>query len=136
MSSPQSQYLIDALLPHLASPRATPFNLSTTLKLKRLMFVWIHQPGVPLIVDTLQTVESKNLQDIALQPAMLYGLEGSVRQEWQNLDRLLVQFWTSHSIRPKLMYKVWMGRDVRDYASRALPGLARRGLTDLVEFSH
>jgi hypothetical protein len=54
----------------------------------------------------LQTVESKNLQQITIHyPTILTGtIEEAVHQaqEWQELDRLLVQFWTSRSIRPKI----------------------------------
>lgn len=140
MSFPQFQYLIDTLPPHSAPPTATSLNLSTALKLKRLMFVWIHQAGVRFIVEALQTVEPKDLQGITLQSdtSMVHGFEEPVRQEWLDLDRLLVQFWTSCSIRPKFMYDVGQGTgmDMMDYASRVMPELARRGLIDLIKFSY
>jgi len=80
---------------------------------------------------SLQTVGSKNLQQITIHPhpTALTGTE--VRQEWQNLDHLLVRFWTSHSIRPRILYKG--GRETRDHASSMLPELTRRGLVDLVD---
>jgi len=91
------------------------------------------------IVTALQTVESKNLQRITVR---LYTVttedpvEEMVRQEWLDLDRLLVRFWTSHSIRPRLMYEpVPGGKDMRDYAPGLLPELTRRGLVDLVEYT-
>ena len=59
---------------------------------------------------------------------------GTVRQEWEDLDRLLVQFWTACSIRPKFMYVAEEGEDdLRDLAPSLLPELTRRGAVDLVE---
>ena len=59
------------------------------------------------------------------------------RQQWHDLDRLLAQFWTSHSIRPKVAYEVEVEKredeDIRDHAPSLLPELTRRGFIDLVE---
>ena len=52
----------------------------------------------------LQTVQSKNLQQITINPYDIFAsrIGKEARQELQELDRLLVQFWTSHSIRPRV----------------------------------
>ena len=113
-------------------------DLSKTTKLKDLTFQG-SMSSVRWIVAILQTVESKNLQQITIYPysSPLGSLaEQTDHQEWQDLDRLLVQFWTSYSIRPQLMYSPDDGgRGTRDHAQSLLPGLTRRGLVDLVEVS-
>jgi len=87
----------------------------------------------------LQTLESKNLQRITIR---LYTvtteepIEETVLQEWLDLDRMLVRFWTSHSIRPRLMYASNEGRkDMGDRAQSLLPELTKRDLVDLVEYT-
>ena len=87
----------------------------------------------------LQTVESKNLRRITIR---FYAIttqepvEETVPQEWLDLDRLLVRFWTSHSIRPRLMYGSDEGqKDIENHTRCLLPELTRRGLVDLVEYT-
>jgi hypothetical protein len=49
----------------------------------------------------LQTVQSENLQRITVRPGAtyrMYPIGEAVRQEWRDLDRLLVRFWTSRPI--------------------------------------
>ena len=87
----------------------------------------------------LRTVRSRNLQQITIH---LYTTSANliteaVRQEWQDLDRLLLQFWTSHSICPKITYEVdKRGDDLRASAPGLLPELTKRGLVDLVKNRH
>ena len=55
-----------------------------------------------------------------------------------DVDRLLVQFWDSRSIRSKFMYLPMAGNEkveIRDRAGRLLPELTKRGIIDLVECS-
>ena len=85
---------------------------------------------------TLQTVNSKYLQSITIEPhdSSPETVEEEVYQEWQDLDRVLVQFWTSHSIRPKVNYVPWTrGKDLGDDLPVLLPELTRRGLVDVVK---
>jgi hypothetical protein len=82
---------------------------------------------------TLETVQSKDLRQITIHS---YGTFASLigeaaRQEWRNLDRLLVQFWTSRSIRPKIVYRE--GKGLNDLVPSLLPELTGRGAVDLVE---
>ena len=51
-------------------------------------------------------------------------------EQWLDLDRLLVKFWESRSIRPKV--KSMTDRDVRDYVGHLLPEITKRGIIDLV----
>ena len=81
----------------------------------------------------LQTVKSKNLQQITVQSQEVgHGMpnvEEKFLQEWQDLDRLLVQFWTSHSIRPKL---VDSSERLKNRTLTLFPELTKRGLLDVV----
>ena len=51
--------------------------------------------------------------------------------QWSDIDRLLVQFWESRLIRPKVVCP--MVQDVRDLVGWLLPEITKRGLIDLVE---
>ena len=103
------------------------------------MFRW-GGTSVRWITMALQTVKSKKLQQIAIQlrtltlRKMFVGVD---EWEWQDLDHLLVRFWTSHSIRPLVMYDPdEEGEDLRDKIDRMLsllPELTKRGLVDVVE---
>ena len=91
---------------------------------------------VQWITTTLQTVKSKNLRSITVCPDHNYPetLGEAARQEWNDLDRLLVQFWSTHSIRPQFMYVEGRGeKHLRDCVPSLLPELTRRGLVDLIE---
>jgi len=115
------------------------FNLSTAKNLKYLALRF-GRPNVQWITATLQTIESKNLQGIALQfgaNAFEHTTTEAIRQQWHDLDHLLVQFWTSHSIRLVITCGGGGARqDLRDYASSLLPELTRRGLIDQAEYKH
>jgi len=109
-------------------------DLSKATKLKYLKFLWTRS-SVQWIATTLQTVKSKNLQRIIICQAIALPeeIEEAVYREWQDLDRLLVQFWASHLIRPRVTYVVGKGgKDLRDHVPSLLPELTRRGLVDLV----
>ena len=109
-----------------------PLDLSKATKLKKLLFR-CGDPNVQRITMTLETVQSKNLRQITIHSHCTFTrlIEETARQEWRNLDRLLVQFWTSHSIRPNIVHE--MGKGGRDLASSLLPELTRSGVVDLVE---
>jgi hypothetical protein len=85
----------------------------------------------------LQTVQSKNLQQITINPYGIFPskIGGKVRQEWQELDHMLLQFWTSHSIRPRIKYNAGNAGDddLGVLAPSLFPELTRRGAVDLIE---
>jgi len=84
----------------------------------------------------LQTVDSKDLQQITLRPDRYAFGQETVRREWEDLDRLLVQFRTSRSIRPKISCEMEMDEgELTLYTSSLLPELATRGLVDMVQCS-
>ena len=90
------------------------------------------------MIAALRTIESKDLRQITIHLNTPPGLKNSTldQQDWRDLDQLLVQFWTSHSIRPQLVYSPNSeGRDTRDSVPNLLPELTERGLVDLVEYS-
>ena len=115
----------------------TLFDLSTATKLKHLVFQ-CNQPNVQWITMALQTVDSEDLRQITLRPdsyTFRYTIEETVYREWEDLDRLLVQFGTSRSTRPKIVFEMELDeRDLIQYALRLLPELAERGLVDTVEY--
>ena len=91
--------------------------------------------SIQWIALTLQTVKSKKLQRIHVcqATALPEDIGEVICREWQDLDRTLVQFWISHSIRPRVTYVVGKGgKDLRDHVPNLLPELTRRGLVDLV----
>ena len=146
-----SRRLIDTLPLHSVLSTAGSFNLSAATKLKQLVFQ-CGRSNVQWTTEALQTAESSNLERITVRPnANTFEFEiAELRcQQWQDLDRLLVQFWASHSIRPKVTYEVGgityevggitygvgvRKMDIRYYASSLLPELTKRGLVDLVEY--
>ena len=131
-------YPIDSLPPRL-DPATAVFDISAATKLKQLVFQ-CNQPGVQWITMALQTVNSKNLRGITVRPNpfdLRYTTPEPICREWEDLDRMLVQFWSSHSIRPKVTYELGPGRgDMRVDAPSLLPKLVKRGLVDLVEYDN
>ena len=86
----------------------------------------------------IKTIKSKNLQQIAIfsyeRTPLSAQIKEAVDREWQDLDHLLVQLWTSHSVRLKIMYRREEGEDeARGLAQRLLPELTRRGVIDVAE---
>jgi hypothetical protein len=109
-----------------------PLDLSEATRLKDLSFR-CEGSIIQQFTMALQTVQPEHLQQITIHPYVAFAdpVEERVSQEWQDLDRLLVQFWTLRSIRPKIKYGVWEGGNgLRALAPSLLPELTRRGLVD------
>ena len=83
----------------------------------------------------LQTVRSTNLRQITIRhyPDIFYRtIVEAVRREWEDLDRLLVQFLASHSFRPKFAYRSRAGDGfLRSNIQGLLPELTRSEPIDL-----
>ena len=112
-----------------------PLDLSRLTRLKRIVF-GCGGAGVQWITMMLRTAESINLEQITISLSILVEtpVAESVYWEWQDLDRVLLQFWTSRSIRPKVGYDRGKGeRDLRELAPRLLPELTSRKAVDLFE---
>jgi len=58
-----------------------------------------------------------------------------IYEQWLDLDRLLVQFWESHSIRPRLVRTTPAQEtpDAERCIGRLLPEVTKRGIAELVE---
>ena len=120
----------------------TGLDLSEATKLREVAFRCT-EPNVKWISQALHTARSGNLQRISLElPRHRHAAIGAavwetVHQEWAELDHLLVEFWVSHSLRPKVMYELgkW-GEEMRVYVGSLLPELTRRGIIDLVQCPH
>jgi len=107
-------------------------DLSKAAKLQDLVFLcgstrirWIHA--------ALRTVKSTNLQQIAIyigSPSLRSVFWDTADREWRDLDQALVQLWTSHSIRARIMY---VETHTGGYLRGQLPEVIRRGLVDLVQ---
>ena len=111
-------------------------DLSKLTKLKDVVFGCTGS-DIQRITMTLQTAESINLEQITIHSPTAFRkpIVESAYREWRDLDRLLLQFWTSRSIRPKIGYKDGEeGIDLRYLVPRMLPELTSRGIVDLVEY--
>ena len=113
-----------------------PLDLSKATKLKYLSFL-CGGSNAQRFATMLQTVKSENLRQITINPYCIHGelAKEMAQQGWQDLDRLLVQFWISHSIHPRIKCETGeQGDDLRALVPRLLPELTRAGLVDFVEY--
>ena len=138
------------LRPHLnsllfvAHTSPASFDLSKATKLKDVVFrpgPW----GVKRATTALQTItpEHRHLWQIAIHipyywtlAMLLAKVDGptvEVRFErWLDLDRVLIQFWESRSIRPNLIPVA--KPDAGDQIRYLLPEIMERGAIDLVGY--
>jgi hypothetical protein len=110
-----------------------PLDLSKATKLKDVEFR-CPGPNIQWITMALQSIESKSLRQIIIHYYIFPNPDGeTVHQAWRDLDRLLVQFWTSRAIRPKIKYGAGeRENDLKGLASSLLPELTRRRVVDLL----
>ena len=99
-----------------------PFDFSKATKLKDFE-IKLFTSRVQWITETL--LNTKNLRKIGihLQLDISEPIAATVRQEWRDLDRLLVQLWTSRPTRTEISFtggRINMGRVM-------LPDLATKG---------
>ena len=114
---------------------APSLDLSKATKLRDVEFR-CGKPDIRWITMALQTIESRSLQQITidLYTPSVRQIGETVSQEWLDLDRLLVQFSTSHSIRPKITNgKCEGGTNLATIVPVLLPELTRRGVVDVAE---
>jgi hypothetical protein len=114
--------------------RVPPLDLSKATKLKNLSFRCRGQ-SIQWIAMALPSVTSKNLQQIITHcnTTCANPIGETVHREWRDLDRLFIQFWISHSIRPKIEYEATEGENnLRALAPSLLPELMWRRAVDLV----
>ena len=116
-------------------PQAPLLDLSKVTQLEDLSFRY-EGSNVRWIIMALQTVQSKSLQRITVRPhvAFRYSIEEVARQEWRDLDRLLVRFWTLRQIHLVVVARKWYPLGgLGDHAPSLLPELMQRGAVDLIE---
>ena len=112
-----------------------PIDLSKVIKLRDVEFR-PNTPSVKWVVMVLQTVKSKNLRQIRIHSrhvTFAKPIGETILQEWRNLDCLLVQLWTSHSIRPEFECGQTLGGGgLIDLAPGLLPELTSKGAIDFI----
>ena len=114
------------------------FDLSRAAKLQDVIFRCVAL-SAKWISKALHTARSRNLQRISFELqhiAIGVAVWETVHQEWADLDHLLVKFWTSRSIRPKVMYEPGKEEEMKDHVARLFPEAMRRGIIDLVLCLH
>jgi len=119
-----------------------PIDLSKATKLKDVV-LRCGPMSNRWVTMTLETIpfQHQDLQRISIHfPHILVrdmpqdGLERiegtNPRTQWPDLDRLLVRFWDSCSIRPKVVYPQTgdPGKETRDWVSYLLPEITERGV--------
>ena len=122
-----------------------PIDLSKATKLKDVVFR-PNSRSVEWVVGTFRTITPKHQDLRQITIHMPYytvrtGRSGGIRHairktnsgEWWDVDSLLVQFWESRSIRPKVICTTKQGME--DSIGRLLPEITGRGIIDLVEYS-
>ena len=133
---------IDNSLPPLNGPGSPSFDLSKATKLRNAVF----RPDLrnaEWVSTALKTItpEHRGLQGISIYvPCLTFAGGGNARQlageagyrQRLDLDRLLVQLWESHLIRPEAVLERWV-EVVSNSVGRLLPEMTKRGIIDLVE---
>ena len=126
----------------------TSIDLSKATILGEVVF----RPGSPSVTWVLAALraiitEHRDVQqisvhipfDVALVDvniALGQTVREAIYREWLDLDCLLVQFWESHSVRPKVIpdMTMWRGeQDVKHCVGRLLPEVTKRGVIDLIK---
>jgi len=133
------------LLPADGSGSAS-INLSRATRLKHVAFRYGGSQDVNWIIGAIRTITPQHgdLQRITIHlPSRLtsFSVGTNVRQaigegiaaQWLDLDRLLVEFWESRSIRPRLgCSKLEEKRESVEYSIGCLfPEIMERGIVDL-----
>ena len=126
----------------------SPVVLSKAIKLKEVVFRC--GLGGEWATTRLETITSRHqdLQHITIHVLRVrkYAQEGDFVIDWieraypvtrwSDLDRPLVQFWDSRSIRPKVLLPPTRKEvGMKDWGEHSFPELTRRGVVDLVEYS-
>ena len=109
-----------------------PTDLSRTTKLRCIRF-HCESPGIEWVASTLETVtsEHQDFQQISVVINSVFLTDANPSMGWPDLDRVLVQFWESRSIRTKFLNKC--REEAADSITRLLPESRTRGIIDLVE---
>ena len=110
---------------HMRVPGTVSFliDLSKVTKLKDVEFA-LQWWDVQWVTSTLRTAKPETLRNITVSVPAIFTEEISeaVQQEWRELNGLLTQLWTSHSVRSEIDLTRWRGRKERSWAERITRG--------------
>ena len=135
--SPQFPELFNTLLLNVGpdtSRTPPPLDLSKATKLQEVEFHCVIQ-DIQWIIMALQTAKSNNLRKVIICFSVTFTdpPKETVRREWLDLDRLLVELWTLRSVRLTPKVPVITGRcDPGRLTRSLLPELSIRGGVDEV----
>ena len=102
--------------------RPPPLDLSKAPNLRSIKFL-SEDESVEWVTATLQTTTPPNLQEITIRIRGIPGdPEEQIVQEWNTLDRLLAELWTSCSALPDIVH----GRPLEKFMPRLFPELTGR----------
>ena len=133
----------------LGDPPTASIDFSEATKLKEVVFrLTTDRLPVTWIITALQTITSKHrdLRQISIHvrhasfpiadPANVRKIVGEVSYiQWMDLDRLLVQFWESRTVRPRIVYYAAEGQKeaMWECIGSLLPQITERGIIELVD---
>jgi hypothetical protein len=120
---------LDDALPQFIAHR--PLNLSKTTRLGELKFECTGLT-VEWITTTLRSAQYTTLRKITIvvsdRSMVIDPVEEAIRREWQDLDHLLDQLWTSRSVCPEITYKERrVANGLGELVLSLLPKLAGKG---------
>ncbi|KAF9780816.1 hypothetical protein BJ322DRAFT_1112217 [Thelephora terrestris] len=108
-------------------------DLSEAIKLKEMRFESVGL-DVRWVITALRTAKSANLQNIMIKigssrSTLVKTIGETLHREWEDLDHLLDQLWTSRSIRPKVTYELRRAANgLGELVQSFLPKLASKGV--------
>jgi hypothetical protein len=112
-------------------------DLSRAIQLRDVVFR-CNGLSVHWVAATLRTAAANTLQSISIvisvkviRGALIFG---AAHQGWEAVDQQLMQFWSSNTIRPKLLCRhVEVDEGLKSHVGGLLPESTREGIVDLVE---
>ena len=124
-------------------------DLSRATRLEGVAFRYNGSKDLNWVIRTLRTItpEHRHLRQISIYvPSRLTSFDvganigqtigGTITRQWLDLDHLLVQFWESRLIRPRVeCVRLGQRRQSAEYCvGGLLPETTKRGIIDLVEY--
>ena len=126
------------------SPRLGSTDLSGATKLEEVNFqqLSLRVCWITLALGTI-TPKQRDLRQISIDvptnlphPRTKRRIGQEIYGQWLELDHILVQFWESHSIRPRFTRKTWGQKSqitTEDCLGYLLPEATKTGIIDVVE---
>ena len=109
-----------------ASGAPSSLDLSKATGLKNTDFCF-HESKSQCASTTLRSAKSEQI-DVHIIFTFPNSVGEALCLEWQELDHLLVQPWTTRSTRPVLRYIKARGNERKELLLKLLPGLTSRGI--------